>query len=155
MANGRGSPRTHPAARRANWTIHFFQRHEDDDQNRAIPARAYLDTCPVAARLIAVIRAVAEAPPPQFGGGGKWEAMHGAMAGIYEARVDGPHRRHFRLFCVLEAGGADVGLGGPSVVLITGMDKAFRTEFSKSDYRAVRRLVDEYFGRNPRSVVEA
>lgn len=28
--------------------------------------------------MLAVLKAVADAPPPQFSGGGKWEAMHGA-----------------------------------------------------------------------------
>ncbi len=89
--------------------------------------------------------------PPRFAGGGKWEAMHGSMAGVFEARVDGPNRRHYRLFCVLERDGKHVGLGAPSVVLITGMDKPFRTEFSRSEYRKIRLLVDEYLARNPRS----
>jgi len=30
------------------------------------------------------------APPPRFSGGGKWEAMHGDMAGYYEVRATGP-----------------------------------------------------------------
>ena len=35
-------------------------------------------------RLMAILDAVAEAPPPQFSGGGQWEAMHGDMGGYYE-----------------------------------------------------------------------
>lgn len=38
----------------------------------------------VAAEFDAILEAVAKAPPPSFSGGGKWEAMHGDMAGIYE-----------------------------------------------------------------------
>ncbi len=95
----------------------------------------------------------AEAPPPQFSGGGKWEAMHGEMAGYYEIRVDGPKRHHYRLFCVLERDGASVGLGGPSLVLICGKDKPFHTELSKRDYADVRRLGSEYLARRPRSVL--
>ncbi|RPH65507.1 MAG: hypothetical protein EHM78_25245 [Myxococcaceae bacterium] len=57
--------------------ITFFQRHREDDPSRSVPARDYLDACPVAARLLAVVKAVADAPPPVFCGGGKWEAMHG------------------------------------------------------------------------------
>jgi hypothetical protein len=60
--------------------------------------------------------------------------MHGDMAGFYEVRVDGPGRRHYRAFCVLERDGASVGLGGPSIVLIAGMTKEFRTTFSRRDY---------------------
>ena len=147
---GRHSRPTAPS--RAPWRIHFFRRHRTDDAGQTVPARKYLDDCPVTAKLFAVIKAVAEAPPPQFAGGGKWEAMHDEMAGVYEVRVDGPRRHHYRLFCVLEANGGAVGLEGPSVVLITGMDKPFRTEFSAADYRKVRRLVDEYRSRSPRSV---
>jgi hypothetical protein len=106
----------------APWRIHFFKRHADDDSSELVPARDFLQTCPtkVKATILAVVSAVAEAPPPAFGGGGKWEAMHDEMAGFYEVRVDGPQRRHYRLFCILERDGAAVGLGGPSLVLIAG-----------------------------------
>lgn len=138
---------------RGPWLIHFFQRHVSDDPASAVPAREFLGAHPsVAAKMIAVVKAVAEAPPPSFAGGGKWEAMHGDMAGYYEVRVDGPGRKHYRLFCVLERDGAVVGLGGPSVVLLTGMVKEFRTTFSERDYEKVRRLGHEYRSRTPRSV---
>jgi hypothetical protein len=78
--------------------------------------------------------------------------MHGNMSGFYEARTDGESREHFRLFCVLERDGASVGLGGPSLVTITGMQKAFKTKFTDKDYEQVRALGLEYFKRNPRSV---
>jgi hypothetical protein len=55
--------------------------------------------------------------------------MHGTMAGYYEVRVDGRDRHHYRLFCVLERDGALVGLGGPSIVVLSGMEKPFRTTF--------------------------
>ena len=76
--------------------------------------------------MIAVVKAVADAPPPAFSGGGKWEAMHGDMNGFYEIRADGPKRHHYRLFCMLEREGAKLGLGG--------------------------NLGREYLARNPRSV---
>jgi hypothetical protein len=103
--------------------------------------------------MAAVLKAVAEAPPHAFAGGGYWEAMHGTMAGYYEVRVDGPNRRHYRLFCVLEHDGERLGLGGPSIVVITGMEKAFRTTFNERDYVRVRQLGDEYRSRVPRSVL--
>ena len=103
--------------------------------------------------MIAVVQAVANAPPPAFSGGGKWEAMHGKMGGIYEVRVDGPNRHHYRLFCILERDGADVGLGGPSVVLVTGKDKPFQTKLSERDYDQVLALVQELKSRKPRSVL--
>ncbi|MGB8932189.1 MAG: hypothetical protein WCC48_13175 [Anaeromyxobacteraceae bacterium] len=142
-----------PAAAFTPWQVHFFQRHASDDPGRAIPAMAFLDDCLVAARLLAVVKAVADTPPPAFAGGGKWEAMHGEMSGFYEARCDGPGRRHYRLFCILERDGGPLGLGGPSVVLITGMAKPFRTTFSDRDYAKVRALGDEYRARKPRSVL--
>lgn len=80
--------------------------------------------------------------------------MHGEMTGWYEVRVDGPKRRHYRLFCLLERDGRTLGLGGASVVLITGKDKPYMTKLSKNDYAAVRRLGDEYRARAPRCVLE-
>jgi hypothetical protein len=64
----------------------------------------------VAAEIHAVLQAVAEAPPPSFSGGGKWEAAHGHMAGFYEIRLQGGGKNH-RLFCLLDRG---EDLGGPS-----------------------------------------
>jgi hypothetical protein len=60
------------------WQKHFFRRHRNDDPTEAVPARDFLEACPekVRAMMLAVVNAVAEAPPPQFSGGGKWEAMH-------------------------------------------------------------------------------
>ncbi len=57
---------------------------------------------PRVSRLMAILDAVAEAPPPQFSGGGQWEAMHRDMSGYYEIRSQGPKREQFRLFCILE-----------------------------------------------------
>jgi len=68
--------------------------------------------------MLAVLRAVAAAPSPKFSGGGYWEAMRDEMAGYYEVRGDGPQRKRFRLFCLLERHGAEVGLGGPAIVII-------------------------------------
>jgi hypothetical protein len=71
------------------WDVRLFQRHREDDPAETCPAETFLDECPesVAADLIAIIDAVAEGPPPQFRGGGMWEAMHGAMRGFYEDRI--------------------------------------------------------------------
>jgi Txe/YoeB family toxin of Txe-Axe toxin-antitoxin module len=136
------------------WAIEFFMRHGQDDALQSVPGREFLDQCPakVAATMVEALRAVARAPPPAFSGGGYWEPMHGSMKGYYEVRVNGPKRRHYRLFCLLERDGAQVGLSGPTIVIITGMDKPFRTEFSDAEYRQVRKLGDEYRARIPRSV---
>jgi hypothetical protein len=138
------------------WLIHFFQRHIYDDPACTVPGRVFLTDCPpkVRAYFLAVLKAVAEAPPPTFSGGGRWEAMHDAMAGYYEVRVDGPQRHHYRLFCLLERDGGTpaFGLGGPSIIIIAGLDKPFRTTLSAADYERVRVLGDEYKARKPRSV---
>jgi len=153
VAKRRKTPRAAKEESRAAWRIHFFQRHAADDPSRAVPARDFLERCPVAPRMAAILKAVAEAPPHAFAGGGYWEAMHGKMGGYYEVRVDGPNRIHYRLFCVLEHDGEHLGLGGPSIVVITGMEKAFQTTFSERDYERVRQLGEEYQSRFPRSVL--
>ncbi len=57
--------------------------HRRDDPDETRPGQAFLDTCPLAARvrLIAILDGVAAALPPQFTGGGMWEAMHGSRGG--------------------------------------------------------------------------
>src|SRR3954454_14700743 len=114
-------------ARSKPWLIHFFQRHPRDDADRRVPAIDFLDGVPlkVRAEMNAVLDAVAEAPPPSFSGGGKWEVMHDEMAGFYEGRVKGPDRKNHRLFCVLEREAAD--LGGSSIVVIDGLSKPVRS----------------------------
>lgn len=137
------------------WSVHYFRRHREGDTTRSSPSRDFLHERPteVRAHLVAVINAVADAPPPKFSGGLQWRAMHGDMKGWFEARDrHGPFL--YRLFCLLERNGSDVGLGGPSIVLVTGMRKANETAFSKADYARVRALGDEYRSRIPRSVVE-
>ena len=59
------------------WLIHFFQRDARDDKAETVPAIGFLDQVPtkVRAEMQAVLEAVAEAPPPAFSGGGKWEVM--------------------------------------------------------------------------------
>jgi hypothetical protein len=138
---------------REPWRIHFLQRHRDDDPDRQVPALVFLDAIPaaVAATMQAVLEAVAAAPPPAFSGGGMWKAMHDDMAGFYEVRVMGPGKRLYRLFCVLERDAP--GLGGPSVVAITGLSKANERAFTRKDYTGVRALGAEYRGRSPRSVL--
>jgi hypothetical protein len=124
------------------------------------PAIDFLDDCPtkVAAHLLAVLDAVADAPPPRYSGGGKWEAMHGDMAGYYEARATGPDRKQFRLFCILE--NADEpelsrrGLDRPAIAVITGLRKPWRTTFNVRDYQAVRTLGADHRSNYPRRIAE-
>lgn len=76
--------------------------------------------------------------------------MKGDMTGWFEIRVDSSKRHHCRLFCRLDY--ETRNSEKPLLVVITGLDKPFRTEFSEADYGAVRRLGDEYLSQNPRSI---
>lgn len=135
------------------WDVKLFQRHPEDDPAGHCPAEEFLLGCPdsVSADLIAIIEAVAAGPPPQFRGGGMWEAMHGGMRGFFEARTRGPDRRLYRLFCFLERDAP--GLGGPSIVIVCGLSKPHNSAFREADYAKVRQLGEEYLRRTPRSVV--
>lgn len=122
------------------------------------PALEFLDGCPgkIDAEFTAVLDAVVAAPPPRSSGGGKWEAMHGAMGGWYEIRLTGPGREQFRLFCLLENGTpgelARRGLQRPAIAVITGMRKPWRTVFSERDYQRVRDLGDDHRRLYPRRI---
>jgi Txe/YoeB family toxin of Txe-Axe toxin-antitoxin module len=124
-----------------------------------VPADEFLDACTdkVEATILAVLEAVREAPPPQFSGGGKWEAMHGSMSGYYEIRVGGPGRAHYRLFCRLENGTAEElaarGFDRPQIAVITGMCKPNASLFTDRQYETnVRRLGDDYLATSPRRI---
>jgi hypothetical protein len=126
-----------------SWLIHFFQRHPGDDSTRSVPAMDFLDTlsAKVTAEILAVLDAVAEAPPPAFRGGGKWEAMHDEMSGFYEVRVQGAGMNH-RLFCVLQRDADD--LGGSSIVAIDGLSKPRRSAAIPKDYRRALAMRAEF-----------
>jgi hypothetical protein len=126
------------------WLIHFFQRHQDEDAAEAVPAIDFLDSLQVKTRaeIIAVLEAVAQAPPPAFSGGGKSEVMHDDMAGFYEVRVRGADRRNHRRFCVLERDADD--LGGSSIVCIDGLSKPLRQAAAPRDYRRAIRYRNEF-----------
>jgi hypothetical protein len=135
------------------WDVIFYETQSGD-----VPAADFLDSCPARVRgtILAVLDAVAAAPPPSFSGGGKWEAMHGSMRGYYEVRLTGPGREQFRLFCILEnADPAEMrkrGLTRPAIAVITGMRKAHRTVFRERDYAAVRKLGDDHLSVQPRRI---
>ncbi len=129
------------------WGIVFFQ-----DADGTIPGDEFMTSCPdrVEAKIVAVLDAVAAAPPPSFSGGGFWEAMHGDMGGMYEIRVPGPRRNLYRLFCILDR--HPPGLDGSVVAVITGMVKRERTTFTSREYRTVKKLGDAYLASAPRSI---
>ena len=76
------------------WSIVYYKAADG-----SVSALEFLDTCPgkIDAEFNAVLDAVAAAPPPQFSGGGKWEAMHGTMTRWHEIRLTGPGREQFVL----------------------------------------------------------
>src|SRR5665213_1325323 len=135
------------------WDIVFFVTAQE-----SVPGADFLDSCPPKVRgtILAVLDAVAAAPPPSFAGGGKWEAMHGNMGGYYEIRVTGPGREQFRLFCLLENADEHTlnarGLRGPAIAVITGMRKKTGTVFSERDYAKVRQLGSEHTAQTPRRI---
>lgn len=137
------------------WDILYYK-----EEDGSVPTDVFLDHCPasVEANLLAVLDAVAEAPPPQFSGGGKWEAMHGEMTGYFEARASGPNREQFRLFCLLENAErhelARRGLSRPAIVVLTGLRKPHRRTFSNREYARIRKMGDRYKAQFPRQVAE-
>jgi Txe/YoeB family toxin of Txe-Axe toxin-antitoxin module len=139
-----------------SWGIVFYMKEDG-----AVPGEEFLDRCPpkVEATIDAVLDAVRRAPPPAFSGGGRWEAMHGSMAGYYEVRVTGPSRTHYRLFCMLENATPDElaqrGFDSPQIVIISGMVKPNASLFTDAEYRKnVRLLGDDYRSTMPRRIAE-
>lgn len=130
------------------WRIHFFQRPASEDLQRSVPTVEFLDRLSdtVVAEIQAILDAVAEAPPPSFSGGGKWEAMKGEMSGYFEVRASGNDkmgkRMNHRLFCILVRD--DVTLGGSSIVCIGGLSKPLRTAAEPRDYRQIRQFGEEF-----------
>jgi hypothetical protein len=125
------------------WAVEFFQRSLDDDRNAECIAGTFLDSIPeqVSAEFHAVLDAVANGPPPSFRGGGKWEAMHGLMAGIFEIRV-GFGKYNYRLFCLLVRNCAT--LPQPSIVCLGGLVKPKRAGADEKDYRLILKYRDEF-----------
>ena len=79
--------------------------------------------------------------------------MHGDMAGFFEVRVDGPDRRHYRLFCVIDV--AAEGAKRPYLTVIQGLSKPFKSKFATRDYAPVAELRREYESRKKRSLYDA
>ena len=88
-----------------------------------------------------MLDAVAEAPPPSFSGGGKWEAMHDDLAGYFEVRVQGGGQNH-RLFCLLQRDAEDLG----------GLSKPPREPARPRDYKKIKQYGSEFERR--RTVLE-
>ncbi len=139
------------------WGVVYYK-----SKDGRVPADDFLDVCPakVEATALAVLEAVRAAPPPAFSGGGKWEAMHGAMGGYYEIRVTGPGRQHYRLFCILDNGSPDElaarGFDRPQIAVINGMVKPNAKLFTDAEYaKHVRVFGDDYVSSLPRPIASA
>lgn len=138
------------------WGIVYYRSESGE-----APAEEFFNTLPskIAARFDVVLDTIRDAPPPRFGGGGFWEAMHGTMNGYYEIRITGPGRVQHRLFCILdnadEDGLAERGFDEPQIAVINGMSKKSGERFTDGEYkRAVRDLGDDYLATLPRRVAE-
>lgn len=135
------------------WDVIYYRAPDD-----TVPAETFLDDCPatVQDRFDAVLDDASQGPPLEYRGGGYWEAMHGAMTGWFEVRIDGPGREHFRLFCLLENGSPEElsqrGLRRPAIAVIAGRRKPFLTELSAGEYAAVREMGEEYRSQHPRRI---
>lgn len=137
------------------WGVVYY-----NSENGDVPGLQFLEDCPPKTRMkiLAVLEAVREAPPPAFSGGGYWEAMHGSMGGYYEIRVKGqPNKSHYRLFCVLENGTGEhlerCGFPDPQIVVIAGLVKPNATLFDDAVYATeVRARGDDYRSRFPRPI---
>jgi|SRR4051812_46449463 hypothetical protein len=139
-----------------SWGIVYYK-----DAKERVPADDFLSECPtkIEATILAVLEIVRDAPPPQFSGGGKWEAMHGSMGGYYEIRVTGPSRAQYRLFCILDNGTPEQlaarGFDAPQIAVITGVVKPTRTVLSDREYKKyVRDLGDRYLATLPRPIAQ-
>jgi len=139
-----------------SWGVVYY-RAEDG----RVPAEEFLEGLPpkVAARFDVVLDTVRQAPPPQFSGGGFWEAMHGTMNGYYEIGITGPGRVQHRLFCILDNADQEGlerrGFDSPQIAVINGLSKKSGEKFSDAEYRrAVRDLGDDYLANFPRRVAE-
>jgi hypothetical protein len=135
------------------WDVIFYATAEG-----SVPGADFLTGCPAKVRgtILAVLDAVAAAPPPAFSGGGKWEAMHGDMGGYYEIRITGPGREQFRLFRMLENADKRTltarGLRRPPIAVISGTRKKTGTVFSDRDYAKIRRLGRDHTTQEPRRI---
>lgn len=161
MSNGRGKRakrRTAPASvpavdRTPPWSVVYYEASDG-----TVPALEFLDACPgkLEGEFTAVLDAVADAPPPRFSGGGKWEAMHGEMTGYHEIRLTGPGREQFRLFCLLDNASDEElrgrGLTKPAIAVLDGRRKPWRTILSAADCRAVKKLGEDHKRQHPRRI---
>lgn len=93
-----------------------------------------------AAKLNAVLLAVAEGPPHKFRGGGYWEAMHGEMSGFHEIRILGKRNRLFRVICLSKR-----NLNTQEqIVVLAILQKSKGEKISTREYAKVKEIADSF-----------
>lgn len=140
--------------------VEFFKRRIADDPDQEVPAFVQFAKFPdaIRRRILAVLKAVAEAPPTKFAGGGMWEAMHDEMSGYFEVRVKNKGLL-YRAFCLLDTLADPEVHPKPILAVIDAEVKKDGTSLPSSRYATVRALGDEYIrpiskGRHVRSLAD-
>lgn len=119
------------------WDIAFYKSPKGE-----APALSWLRSFPdvVEKRLVAIIIAVAQRPPPSFpSSSNEWRVMHTDMGGFFEAR-DQHDKTDYRVFCILDRNSH----ARPTVVLVSGGEKPDGTEMKTWVYREARGFREEY-----------
>ncbi len=129
-----------------SWSVEFYLH-----RNRSVPAEKFLDGCPAAERLLAIVEAVRGYPPPSFPPSQMWHAMTGKMSGIYEARTRSKNTL-YRLFCVLDRKAESFGLGSPTLAMLGGGTKPVGEAMDDDIYEDAISYRDRYLRTNPRPV---
>lgn len=116
----------------------------------SVPVEEYLESIPpaVAARIVATVDVVAKAPPHRFSGGGLWKPMRGNMGGWYEVTID-HQRKHYRVFCLLDARAEG---RGPLLVMVDGRTKDRGSLISAREFKKINKLRDHYLSKQPRPI---
>lgn len=126
-----------PPAWKGPWDIAFYKGTKGE-----APALSWLRSFPevVERRMVAIIIAVAQRPPPSFpSSSNEWQAMHTDMGGFFEAR-DQHGQMDYRVFCILDRNHHP----RPTVVLVSGGAKPDGTKMKAWVYREARAFRDEY-----------
>lgn len=126
-----------PPAWKGPWDIAFYKNAKGE-----APALSWLRAFPegVEKRMVAIIIAVAQRPPPSFpSSSNEWKAMHTDMGGFFEAR-DQHEKMDYRVFCILDRNHH----ARPTVVLVSGGEKPDGTQMKAWIYEEARKFRDDY-----------
>ena len=126
-----------PPAWKGLWDIAFYATAKGE-----APALSWLRSFPevVEKRLVAIVIAVAQRPPPSFpNSSNEWQAMRTTMGGFFEAR-DQHGKIDYRVFCILDRNTH----ARPTVVLVSGGQKPDGTVMPAWVYNDARAYRDDY-----------